>query len=146
MSAAQAGIFTAWPAGLNAMRAVDAACDAQGMSPALLELVRLWCSVLNDCDFCIDMHSRKSLGLGVPQTLVDDMVNRRDTSGLDDSTQAVMAYASALTTLTNDASLSKAAFALEHFSRKDVITLSYVIAQINAWNRLARAGHTLADQ
>ncbi len=142
MSAAKTGVFTAWPAGLNAMLAVDAACDTQGLSQRQLELIRLWCSVLNDCGFCIDMHRKKAIGLGVPLTLIDNLVERRDIRGVDASDRVALTYASALTVLMNDATLSEAKSALsEHFSPNDVITLTYVIAQINAWNRLARADH-----
>jgi hypothetical protein len=41
LSAAPPAIFADWPDGVKAMLAVDAACDAQGLSPRLLELVRL---------------------------------------------------------------------------------------------------------
>ncbi|MEP3756162.1 MAG: hypothetical protein ABJM58_05635 [Alteripontixanthobacter sp.] len=48
---AMPAIFTIWPEGRDAMIAVDRQCEAQGLSQRLLELARLWCSVLNKCRF-----------------------------------------------------------------------------------------------
>jgi AhpD family alkylhydroperoxidase len=135
MSEVQMGVFTAWPAGLKAMLAVDAACDASGLPLRLLELVRLWCSVLNDCAFCIAMHQRKAKALGMADDLIEALVERRDSSGLEDCERAALAYAEALTGLAVIIGANAALAA--HFDHVEIIKLSYAIAQINAWNRLA---------
>lgn len=135
-------VLGAWPDGLQAMLAVDVACDAQALPLRLLELVRLHCSVLNSCDFCIAMHTEKSLNLGVAPTLVDDIVSRRSLGGLDEAERTALAYAAALTRLDqNDAATiaARASALRQHFRPKAVIVLTYAVAQINAWNRLARA-------
>jgi AhpD family alkylhydroperoxidase len=134
MSEVQMGVFTAWPAGLKAMLAVDAACDASGLPLRLLELVRLWCSILNGCAFCIKMHRRKASALGVSDGVIDSMIERRDSSGLDDGERAALAYAEALTGLA--AIIGAKAALAAHFDHVEIIKLSYAIAQINAWNRL----------
>jgi AhpD family alkylhydroperoxidase len=135
MNRAQTGVFTAWPDGLKTMLAVDAASDAGGLPLRLLELVRLWCSVLNDCAFCIAMHRRKAKALGVPEDLIAALVERRDSSGLEDRERAALAYAKALTSL---AEIKDAKVALaDDFDHTEIIKLSFAIAQINAWNRLA---------
>jgi AhpD family alkylhydroperoxidase len=135
MSDGQVGVFTAWPEGLNAMLAVDATCDASGLPLRLLELVRLWCSILNGCAFCIKMHRRKASALGVSDDMIDALVERRDSSGLDDGERAALAYAKALTEL-NVIEETKVALAA-HFDQWEIVVLSYAVAQINAWNRLA---------
>lgn len=135
-------VLGGWPDGLNAMLAVDAACDAQGLSPRLLELVRLHCSVLNNCDFCIAMHTEKTLTLGVAPVLVDAIRSQRDLGGLDEGEQAALAYSVALTRLDQHDTATiatKASALLQHFKPEDVVVLTYAVAQINAWNRLARA-------
>lgn len=138
----QPPVLGGWPDGLQAMLAVDVACEAHGLSLRLLELVRLHCSVLNSCDFCIAMHTEKTLKLGVAPTLVDDIVSRRGPSGLGEGERTALAYAAALTRLdhNDEATIVGATSALrQHFRPKDVIVLTYAVAQINAWNRLARA-------
>jgi AhpD family alkylhydroperoxidase len=101
----------------------------------LLELVRLWCSVLNDCAFCIAMHRRKAKALGMADDLIGELVERRDIRALDESERAALAYASALTGLV---AIEEAKLALVgHFDPVQIVMLSYAIAQINAWNRLA---------
>jgi AhpD family alkylhydroperoxidase len=135
MSDVQAGVFTAWPEGRKAMLAVDAACDAGGLPPQLIELVRLWCSVLNDCAFCIAMHQRKAKALGVADAFIEAIVEQRDRWGLDDGARTALDYATALTNLVA-IDEAKAALA-DHFDHQQIVMLSYAIAQINAWNRLA---------
>jgi AhpD family alkylhydroperoxidase len=135
MSDGQIGVFTVWPEGLKAMLAVDAACDASGLPLRLLELVRLWCSVLNGCTFCIKMHQRKAQALGLADDLIQALAEHRDSSGLEDRERAALAYAKVLTSL---AEIEDAKVALaDHFDSTEIIKLSYAIAQINAWNRLA---------
>jgi AhpD family alkylhydroperoxidase len=137
MSGTLPRVFAAWPAGLAAMLAVDTACDAGGLSPRLLELVRLWCSVLNDCAFCVAMHRRKVAALGVPSSVIKALVERRDVSGFDDGEIAVLAYAAALTDLI---AVDAAKEALgSYYGSEQIVILSYTIAQINAWNRLAQS-------
>lgn len=135
-------VLGGWPDGLQAMLAVDVACEAQGLPLGLLELVRLHCSVLNSCFFCIAMHTEKTLNLGVAPTIVDDIVSRRSPSGLDEGGRTALAYAAALTLLdqNDEATIARTTSALrQHFRPKDVTVLTYAVAQINAWNRLARA-------
>jgi AhpD family alkylhydroperoxidase len=135
MSDGQVGVFTAWPQGLNAMLIVDAACDAGGLTLRLLELVRLWCSILNGCAFCIKMHRRKASAQGLCDDVIDTLIERRDPRGLDDREYAALAYAKALTELV---AIEKTKVALAaHFDQLEIVMLSFCIAQINAWNRLA---------
>jgi AhpD family alkylhydroperoxidase len=135
MSDGQVGVFTAWPEGLNAMRAVDASCDTGGLHPRLLELVRLWSSIINGCAFCIRMHRRKASACGVSIDVIKALVEGRDWSGLDEGERAALTYTKALTELTaiEEAKLALAA----HFDAREIVILSFCIAQINAWNRLA---------
>jgi AhpD family alkylhydroperoxidase len=135
MSNPQTGVFRAWPEGLSAMLAVDATCEASGLPLRLLELVRLWCSVLNDCTFCISMHRRKAKALGVSEDLINALVDNRDPGGLDDRARAALAYAMALTDLVA-IDTAKAALA-NYYGCQQIVMLSYTIAQINAWNRLS---------
>jgi AhpD family alkylhydroperoxidase len=145
MSAQTPAIFADWPGGVKAMLAVDAACDTQGLSLRLLELVRLFCSVLNDCGFCIDMHKAKAAALGVPVATLDALTENRDAAALNDAERAATNYALALTVLGDDAAIAEAASALHaHFDRQQISVLTTTIAQINAWNRMLRADKALS--
>ena len=136
-------MFMIWPEGRDAMIAVDARCEAEGLSPALLELVRLWCSVLNQCRFCIAMHGDKALAAGLSPALVDDIAAGNAPAGLNAEERAVLALATALTQLDDPASLQDARKAMApHYDARQTAVLSYAIAQINAWNRLALVSDT----
>lgn len=135
-------MFTEWPDGLNLMLAVDAACDGQGLPLQLLELVRLWCSILNGCRFCIAMHRRKVVALGVSDALVVALIERRDLSGLDEDERAAICYAAVLTAANDVSAITGAKVALAaHFDARQLVALTYAIAQTNAWNRLVLADH-----
>ncbi len=133
------GVFSAWPDGLKAMLAVDHACEQEGLPTRLLELVRLWCSVLNACAFCIAMHEKKALSVGVSSELIADLIARQDISALTKTEQVAIGLGTAMTRLDYHAAMAEARTALEaHFNRHQIIILTYAIAQINAWNRVAR--------
>jgi AhpD family alkylhydroperoxidase len=145
MSEAVPVIFADWPSGVKAMLAVDAACDSQRLSPRLLELVRLWCSVLNDCGYCIDLHRAKAAMAGVTVAILDGLAARRKNVVSDEAEHVALAYASALTSLSDDDDIADAASALPiHFDRQQISVLTTAIAQINAWNRMLRADKALS--
>jgi alkylhydroperoxidase family enzyme len=85
------------------------------------------------------MHRRKALAAGAPSLLLANMIGQKSLTALAEDEQAALALAVALTVLSDDAALAEAKDALkQHFDQRHIITLTYVIAQINAWNRLAR--------
>ncbi|MEO9601178.1 carboxymuconolactone decarboxylase family protein [Parasphingorhabdus sp.] len=138
-------LFLLWPEGRDAMIAVDRLCEAEGLSLRSLELVRLWCSVLNRCSFCITMHSALAEAAGVPPALLEYLTERRVPAALDDGDRALLGLASAMTKLDDNASLKAAQQAMAlHFSERETALFSYAIAQINAWNRLALTSEAMA--
>ncbi len=137
-------LFLIWPEGRDAMIAVDRLCEAEGLSLRSLELVRLWCSVLNRCDFCIAMHGELAMTAGVAPEVVEAIAERRDMRGLGDSERALLGLASAMTGLGNIAALPAAMQSMaQHFEERETALFSYAIAQINAWNRLALASEAM---
>jgi AhpD family alkylhydroperoxidase len=145
MNQAVPAIFADWPGGVKAMLAVDVVCDSQGLSPRLLELVRLWCSILNDCGYCIGMHRAKAAMAGVAVATLDSLAERQENVVRDEAERTALAYASALTSLSNDEAIAHVASALPiHFDRHQISVLTTAIAQINAWNRMLRADEAMS--
>ena len=47
-----------FPAGAQAMVALQRTVDTAGLEPLLLELVKMRASQINGCAYCLDMHSK----------------------------------------------------------------------------------------
>jgi AhpD family alkylhydroperoxidase len=132
------GVFSRWPAGLTAMKSVDAACDQAGLPTRLPTLIRLWCSVLNECQFCIAMHRAEAFKVGVDPAIVTAMTEAQNCESLSLEEQAALKAASVTTRLASQTEIAAAVEALRaHFDANQSVAIGYVIAQINAWNRLA---------
>ena len=61
--ASYVNIYEAFPAGYEAMPALEQAC-AGAMDPVLFELVKLRASQVNGCAYCIDMHWKDARAAG----------------------------------------------------------------------------------
>jgi AhpD family alkylhydroperoxidase len=137
-----ADVFAIWPEGLKAMLAIDQLCNESAtkfnLTGLQLELIRLHCSVLNQCSFCIQMHRDKSIGLGLSPTIIDKFFDNTYCDEFTEPERAIFAWASALTKPLNN-HLMQTAFSdiSTYFSDHEIAFVSYLIAQINSWNRLA---------
>ena len=134
------GVFSHWPEGRQALRSVGDAARETRVSAALLELVRLHCSVLNGCGYCIAMHEAYCRTLGVPEAQVaalraGDLVGR-----FSEREFAALALAGEMTRMDDGAALAEAVTAAKaQFEGQELAVICFQIAAINAWNRLAVA-------
>lgn len=129
------------PQGLAAMRAVEHYCNAEtGLSPILLELVRLRASQLNGCEYCIAMHTHELGKHNEPASRIDELRNWRASDAYTQHERAALAWTEAVTDIQQghvpDAVYAEAK---AHFSDPDLVNLSIAITSINAWNRMAIA-------
>jgi AhpD family alkylhydroperoxidase len=110
------------------------------LGPALLGLVDLRASQLNGCDFCMQMHTHELLQHHEPQSRIDAVAHWRDSDAFTPREKAALAWTEELTNV-QDGHASDEAFAAvsEFFKDKDLVDLTFAIATINAWNRLAIA-------
>lgn len=139
--APQFDILRIWPEGRKAMMAVDVVCAEEAVPERLLELVRLWCSVRNRCGFCVAMHRSAAIVCGVELDSVDRLANGDLPEALSAAERAALQLAGALTGAIDARTVNDATREVgEHFSPRQAAVLIYVIAAINAWNRIAIAG------
>jgi len=109
-----------------------------GLSPELLDLVYLRVSQINGCAFCIDMHSRDLLGLGIAVDKLMLVPVWRDAGDVFSSRERIaLAWAETVTRVAEtgvpDADYEAAA---TEFSAKELSDLTYAIGLMNAFNRL----------
>jgi AhpD family alkylhydroperoxidase len=128
------------PEARRALRQLEqyiASCD---LPRGLIELVKLRVSMINGCAFCVDRHWRALRDAGEPEQRLYSLSAWREQPGYSPRERAALGWAESLTRVAEthvpdeDFSLISA-----HFTAKEIADLSYVIAAINAWNRLCVA-------
>lgn len=129
--------------GIDALRNVEAYIARSDIEPELADLVRMRVSQINGCAFCLDMHSHDARKRGETEQRLYLLDAWRETSLYSDRERAALAWAEALTGISEthapDADYEELR---EHFSDKEIVDLSIAIGMINLWNRLSIANRT----
>ncbi len=129
------------PGGMEAMRGVEHYLNAgSGLSPVLLELVRMRVSLMNGCEFCIGLHRRELGKHNEPESRVSAVAEWRESDAFTETERAALAWTEVVTDV-QDGHVPEEAFRAvrEHFADKELVDLTVAIASINAWNRVAIA-------
>ena len=128
------------PEGMRTINAVDHYSGRCGLEPALLELVKLRASQINGCAYCIDMHWKDARAAGESEQRLYGLDAWREAAYYSDRERAALEWTEALTNIT-DGHVEGAVYdaARGHFSDKELADLTWAIAGINAWNRVAIA-------
>ncbi len=123
--------------GYRAMGALQQAVDGSSLSHSLLELVKMRASQLNHCAYCLDMHSKDALALGVPAEKLFLLDAWHETLCYSERERAALAWTEELT-LIAETGASDAAYeaARAHFSERELAELTLAIVAINGWNRI----------
>ena len=125
------------PAGLKAFGWVYAYLQNSGLPQELIDLVYLRVSQINGCAYCIDMHSRDLLKMGVSADKLVLVPVWRDAGEVFSTRErTALAWAESVTRVaeTHVPDADYAAAAAE-FSEKELADLTYAIALMNAFNR-----------
>jgi len=110
------------------------------LEPVLLELVYLRASLLNGCGFCIGMHTAALQRRHEPQTRIEAVAHWQDSDAFTPRERAALAWTDVVTNIQDGYASDAAYAAVQVFFRdKDLVDLTFAIAQINAWNRLGIA-------
>lgn len=101
------------------------------------ELVKLRVSQINQCAFCIDMHSKDALGQGESEERIIGLSAWRDMPLYSDVEIAALDWAEHLTygKAVDDDSYHKA---LEALGEQALVDLTIATNAINSWNRIAK--------
>jgi AhpD family alkylhydroperoxidase len=114
---------------------------ATTLEPVLKGLIDLRASQINGCEFCIAMHRAELRKHHEPDTRIDAVAGWRGCDAFTPRERAALAWTEVLTNLPAGSHASDEDFAAvsEFFREKDLVDLTYAIANINAWNRLGVA-------
>lgn len=111
--------------------------NSNTLTIALWELIKLRVSQMNQCAFCIDMHSKDALSRGESITRIVGLNAWRDTPLYSQVELTALEVAEQLTlsqTLDDDYFYK----VQQVLSDEDIVNLTVAINAINSWNRIAK--------
>ena len=128
------------PGAYKAMMAVEAYLRDSGLEKTLLHMVKLRASQINGCAYCIDMHWKDARAGGETEQRLYGLDAWREAGYYTDRERAALEWTEALTNIT-DGHVPGALYdaVRGHFSDKELADLTWAVAGINAWNRVAIA-------
>lgn len=108
-----------------------------GLEPALIGLVFLRASQINQCAFCVRMHWRELRHLGVSEDKLATLPAWRESQDFSERERAALAWTEAVTVLTDGYVSDDTYAAVEQiFTEKELADLTLAVVSINSWNRL----------
>lgn len=126
------------PGAFKAMSAVETYLRESGIDKALLHMVKLRASQMNGCAYCIDMHWKDARAAGESDQRLYGLDAWREAAYYTDRERAALEWTEALTNITNGHAPDAVYDSVRgHFSEKELADLTWAIATINAWNRVA---------
>jgi len=134
------------PEGLARMRALEHYLNTEtGLEPVLLDLVRLLASLMNGCEYCINLHSADLRKRHEPEERIAGLRDWRSTGAgtggaYTQRERAALAWTEAVTNI-QDGHAPDAVYdqVREHFDEVETANLTLAITTINAWNRITIA-------
>jgi AhpD family alkylhydroperoxidase len=126
------------PESYQAMARLSQAAHHSTIEPALQELVRTRASQINNCAFCLDMHTKDARAAGETEMRLYTLSAWREAPFYSERERAALAWTEAVTRLS-ESPVPEELFheARRQFSEKELVELTLVIIEINGWNRLA---------
>ncbi|MEO0402546.1 MAG: carboxymuconolactone decarboxylase family protein [Pseudomonadota bacterium] len=104
----------------------------------LRAVVELRVSQINGCAYCVDLHTVEARQAGETAQRLDCLTVWREVSFFDESEKTALAWAEAVTRVADEGAPQHIYAALfDHFTEEQIVDLTLIIAQMNAWNRLA---------
>ncbi|MEU7239717.1 carboxymuconolactone decarboxylase family protein [Streptomyces sparsogenes] len=118
---------------------VSLAIQQSSLPQALQDLVMLRASQINGCGFCVDFHSKDAAAAGETAVRLNLVAAWRESTVFTEAERAALALAEEGTRLA-DAHLGVSdqtwAQVREHYDDDQIAALVYLVAMINAANRL----------
>ncbi|SFM80338.1 carboxymuconolactone decarboxylase family protein [Nitrosomonas communis] len=109
-----------------------------GMPVGFAHLLRLRASQLNQCAFCVRMHTRDALSSGESSDRISVLPAWRETEYFTEKERSSLALVEAITLITNG-QVSDAVYeqAAANLSKDEISAIEWLSIVINAWNRVA---------
>ncbi|MEP3245771.1 MAG: carboxymuconolactone decarboxylase family protein [Sneathiella sp.] len=104
----------------------------------LRALIELRVSQINGCAYCVDLHTTEAKKAGENQQKLECLTVWQECDFYDDGEKSALAWAEAVTLISERRAPQALYEALcDQFSDAQVVDITLIIAQMNAWNRMA---------
>ena len=139
-------IGKAYPAPYQAMlafagTAAEAGTDA-GLSPLLVELVKVRASQLNGCAFCLRMHAADAVKHGETADRLAVLAGWWESQYFSPEEQAALVIAERVTLIGDHGRLPDRGITPEDvLTEKQIAAVTWLVVVINSWNRIAITSH-----
>jgi AhpD family alkylhydroperoxidase len=129
------------------MSAFSRATHELPLDPLLRELIRVRASMLNGCAYCVDMHTKDARAQGETEQRLYAVAAWHEAPFFSPAERAALALTDALTQLPGHPLPDDVVAAAEReLGEQGLAAATWVIVTINAWNRVAIAGHERAGE
>lgn len=127
------------PGAVKALGGVYGYVMQSGLAAELVELVYLRISQINNCAYCLDMHSRELIKRGMKVEKLALVQAWREAGNLfSERERAALAWAETVTRVSETGVPGDAfAAARRTFEEKELVDLTVAISLMNAYNRMA---------
>jgi AhpD family alkylhydroperoxidase len=127
------------PAGAKALAGVYGYVMQSGLPALLVDLVYLRVSQINNCAYCLDMHTRDLLKKGESIERIALLQAWREAGGLfDERERAALAWAETVTRVAETGIPDEAYEAVRAvFDEGELVDLTIAIGLMNTYNRMA---------
>jgi AhpD family alkylhydroperoxidase len=126
------------PGAFKAMSSLETYLHDCGLDKGLLHMVKLRASQMNGCAYCIDMHWKDARSVGESEQRLYGLNAWREANYYTDRERAALEWTEALTNITEGHAPDAVYESVRgQFSEKELADLTWAIAAINAWNRVA---------
>ncbi|HSW18656.1 MAG TPA: carboxymuconolactone decarboxylase family protein [Ramlibacter sp.] len=127
------------PTGVKALAALYGYVMQSGLPAILIDLVYLRISQINNCAYCLDMHTRDLLKKGEKIERIALLQAWREAGGLfDERERAALAWAETVTRVAQTSVPDEAYEAARAaFDERELVDLTIAIGLMNTYNRLA---------
>ena len=114
------------------------ATKSAGLDEGFCHLLRLRASQINQCAFCVRMHTRDALASGESTDRVSVLTAWRETQYFTQKERAALELVEAIT-LISDGQVPDSVYAkaVEALSSEEMAAIEWLSVVINTWNRIA---------
>ncbi|QHE92599.1 carboxymuconolactone decarboxylase family protein [Pandoraea fibrosis] len=138
MSALRLPYYTLSPEAYQGFGATKKALEKSSLGKPLVELVYLRVSQINGCAFCLEMHAKALRAGGTPDFKIDSLAGWRVSSHYSARERAALAWTESLVAIDRTHAPDEDFEPLrEHFTEAEISDLSFAVALMSAFNRLA---------
>jgi len=129
---------TIGPELLQAATHLEMKIRAAGLDKQLLHLVKARASQINNCAYCLDLHSKEARADGESEERLYLLAAWREAVSFTPQERAALAWTETVTRLSDTHVPDEEWEAVRReFSEEEVAKLTVAIGMVNLWNRLA---------